>query len=579
MRLINSKTLELREFFEPVAPPYAILSHTWENEEVSFQDLTDFHRRQPQHHYPALQARDGFQKIVHTCRLAQDHSIDWVWVDTCCIDKSSSAELTETINSMFRWYQKAVVCFAYLGDLSPADDLQDSLQNCRWFTRGWTLQELIAPSVVNFYDQRWNIRGTKQSLASVLSGITAIEERALLGAPLHAYRIAVRMSWAAKRVTSRPEDMAYCLLGIFDVNIPLIYGEGIKAFRRLQEAIIRQSSDMSIFAWEDGTAAENTCVGTLLSPSPAGFGFVSTWTQSRQNQISYLFAGNSELTQEYSITNRGMRIEGSIVHLPVTSNNAAQTAGALCYFLELFQEYGFISTLDGVSSQNSGFSVGILLQKIGPHLYARKSGLLTIIPVDDVLEASQTTQQVYFVRTDYRGSTASEISALYRSIVLPVGDEYFITHVSKAIPESHWDETNRLFFRCSTKDLVFAAMVVVSIEGSSMPLIVVIDQRHLPPASHLFHPDAHPDLHRWLYREKHAREPQDWNEFSFKLGAYQDLDSMADTHFEIGDRLFRIAASIKDRTVDTTTADGVIGRLRQHYLSLAVSDSIEWSGT
>jgi hypothetical protein len=186
-------------------------------------------------------------------------------MDTCCIDKSSSAELTEAINSMFRWYKESTICFAYLSDLpavSPwLDDvgefllvgevaLGEYLPRCRWFTRGWTLQELIASKNVEFYDEEWYIRGDKVSLRRQIWLVTGIEEPVLDNSDrISTVPVARRMSWAAKRQTTRVEDLSYCLFGIFDVHLPLIYGEGMKAFLRLQEAIGLENNDLSLFSW------------------------------------------------------------------------------------------------------------------------------------------------------------------------------------------------------------------------------------------------------------------------------------------------------------------------------------------
>ncbi|KAK0701555.1 heterokaryon incompatibility protein-domain-containing protein, partial [Apiosordaria backusii] len=241
MRLLNTRTLAFEQFFGH-RPPYAILSHTWEGEEVSHQDVRD--------RIPSLESRQGYRKIQQWCRIAAEQRFEWAWVDTCCIDKTNNAELTESINSMFRWYQQAAACFVYLSDLPVDGELKTNLPNCRWFRRGWTLQELLAPSKVQFYDQAWNLRGTKDGFIFRLESITGIPANVLTGhASIRQISIADRMSWAANRETTRSEDVAYCLLGIFDVNMPMIYGEGENAFRRLQEEIIRKSNDMTIFAW------------------------------------------------------------------------------------------------------------------------------------------------------------------------------------------------------------------------------------------------------------------------------------------------------------------------------------------
>ncbi|KAJ8117390.1 hypothetical protein ONZ43_g4219 [Nemania bipapillata] len=218
MRLINVETLILEEFMivNPDSLEYAILSHTWEDGEVTFQDFTgDLSHREH---------KKGFYKIMKTCELARRDGIQYAWVDTCCIDKTSSAELTEAINSMFNWYRDAKVCYAWLADLPAAMErpIESAMKECRWFTRGWTLQELLAPRHVEFYDRDWTFRGTKKDLKELVADASQIGAD-VLEKPEDLYRlpIAQRMSWAAKRQTTRLEDMAYCLIGIFEVNMPI----------------------------------------------------------------------------------------------------------------------------------------------------------------------------------------------------------------------------------------------------------------------------------------------------------------------------------------------------------------------
>ena len=171
----------------------------------------------------------------------------------CCIDKTSSAELSEAINSMFRWYQNAAVCYAFLSDVPSCLDssaMKLNLAKSRWFTRGWTLQELIAPANLIFFSMDWNPLGTKSQIHNILSSITGIEKKFLNSENLELASIAKKMSWAASRKTSRIEDIAYSLLGIFDINMPLIYGEGKRAFKRLQEELLKtRTDDHSLFAW------------------------------------------------------------------------------------------------------------------------------------------------------------------------------------------------------------------------------------------------------------------------------------------------------------------------------------------
>ncbi|KAK0747101.1 heterokaryon incompatibility protein-domain-containing protein [Schizothecium vesticola] len=243
MRLLNTSTLELHSFLSARhidTPKYAILSHTWEDEEILFQDVRDGPHTIPRD-------KKGFAKVAGSARYAKAKGFDWIWIDTCCIDKSSSAELSEAINSMFLWYRLAEICFAYLSDVRSPVEFASS----RWFTRGWTLQELIAPLEVEFLNSDWKLLGNRKGLAGSLSGITGVDERLLAGDSfITAYSISTRMAWASHRQTSREEDLAYSLLGIFNVTMPLIYGEGLQsAFRRLQEEIIETSGDQSIFAF------------------------------------------------------------------------------------------------------------------------------------------------------------------------------------------------------------------------------------------------------------------------------------------------------------------------------------------
>ncbi|KIW05228.1 uncharacterized protein PV09_03766 [Verruconis gallopava] len=267
MRLINVDNLSLKEFNEANTPEYAILSHTWvDGQEVSFHEMQSPNRSRATKH------KSGFKKIERCANEAKDHNLAWIWVDTCCIDKSSSAELSEAINSMYHYYRQASVCFAYLADVDLDSDrlrprlvslssglqlsanagrqLIEKIRDSKWFTRGWTLQELIAPKNLFFYSSSWRFLGEKRIVARELAEITRIPPHVLKNGDVASCSIAQRISWAATRQTTRTEDIAYCLLGILEINMPLLYGEGGKAFIRLQEEIIRNSTDQSILAWE-----------------------------------------------------------------------------------------------------------------------------------------------------------------------------------------------------------------------------------------------------------------------------------------------------------------------------------------
>ncbi|RYC57715.1 hypothetical protein CHU98_g8496 [Xylaria longipes] len=239
MKLLNTTTLQLKDFIDDYhRPPYAILSHTWGEEEVLYEDIIktvdDWRHRQ------------GASKILGSCKVARSerYGYDWIWIDTCCIEKKSSAELSEAINSMFKWYACSEICIAYLADVRID---REPLSRSRWFERGWTLQELIAPDNLDFWDQDWNFIAGRSEIAGQIAEITDIDLQDLL----RVYSIARIMSWASRRRTTRAEDIAYCLLGLFNVSMPLLYGEGgDEAFFRLQMAIVEKSDDQSILAWD-----------------------------------------------------------------------------------------------------------------------------------------------------------------------------------------------------------------------------------------------------------------------------------------------------------------------------------------
>lgn len=312
MRLINVHTLKLKYFEGETEPPYAILSHTWVSteDEVSFADFQDL---------TISRKKAGFKKIAFMCNEAKSTGIDYAWVDTCCIDKSSSAELSEAINSMFRWYGKAKICYAYLSDvnLAPDNDPEGLLKNSRWFTRGWTLQELLAPSLVVFFDSNWRSIGDKKSYCNTISYITGIDNAVLLdSSKIFRELYVTRMFWAAKRKTIRPEDIAYCLMGILDVHMPLLYGEGNRAFRRLQHELFKLNSSHSLLTW--GLHSEHPIdPGPNMSkifPSPRTLRPILADSPSlffRRPDFEPLNVDND--ARPWVVTNRGIQIRAKVI--------------------------------------------------------------------------------------------------------------------------------------------------------------------------------------------------------------------------------------------------------------------------
>ena len=265
------------EFGDDEATEYAILSHRWVGEEVDYDEIVGL-TKMAMEDRDEIRQRDGYRKILDSCEQAQKDGYEWLWVDTCCIDKRSSAELSEAINSMYRWYENAKVCYAYLHDV-PDSSLPTTRDKERypdfsgwpeWFSRGWTLQELIAPNNVQFLNKNWQTIGDKRALAHILRDITEVPEHILVDG-LRGNRpcVAQIMSWAAHRTTTRVEDKAYSLMGLLDVNMPMLYGEGKKAFHRLQLEIMRTSNDQSIFAWYPGADGQEP--GGILADDPSFF--------------------------------------------------------------------------------------------------------------------------------------------------------------------------------------------------------------------------------------------------------------------------------------------------------------------
>ena len=258
MRLLSTSTYELHDSGEDVviaSPEYAILSHRWQQPEISFQTLNPAELHDTSHQTPQL------EKIRQACAKARERKppLKWLWIDTCCIDKKNAVEETKSINSMFEWYYKAKVCYAYLLDVnqSPPSPQMFQSQNPKrrgekseWFERGWTLQELLAPKDMEFYSHDWKPLGTKKDLAPILESVTGINKDYLSGkSSFKTASVATRMSWMAGRTTTVVEDIAYSMIGLFNLNMAVQYGEGTKAFLRLQRTLIENSTDESIFAW------------------------------------------------------------------------------------------------------------------------------------------------------------------------------------------------------------------------------------------------------------------------------------------------------------------------------------------
>jgi hypothetical protein len=307
MRLLQFNSngeLSLTKNFVRDIPPYAILSHTWgsDEDEVTFQEMSEGSGKD----------KAGYKKVFNCGKVAADNNIHYFWADTCCIDKTSSAELSEAINSMFNWYRDAKICYVYLSDV------EHKLDESRWFKRGWTLQELLAPRDMVFFNREWKRIDTRLNLSYTIFRITKIPHRILARDFSGECSVAQLMSWAAERETTREEDIAYCLLGLLGVNMPLLYGEGSRAFERLQQEFIKMSTDHSLFCWQSFGEEERG----PFARSPAEF-----------RGGRYMTTGTGH-PREFWMTNRGLHI-----NLPLRNMGNGEFAAILDCF-QFNQRFG-----------------------------------------------------------------------------------------------------------------------------------------------------------------------------------------------------------------------------------------------
>ncbi|KAH7403111.1 heterokaryon incompatibility protein-domain-containing protein [Cadophora sp. MPI-SDFR-AT-0126] len=246
MRLLKQDrdgALVMKEFFESNIPAYVVLSHTWgaKNDEVTFTDFIG----------GIWRTKPGAAKLLFCAKQAARDGYLYFWIDSCCINKANHTELSEAINSMFRWYRDAKRCYVYLSDVPPPSEnplWQSAFDRSLWFTRGWTLQELLAPQDVVFFStengtEDSEILGCKDTLRDDIHDITGIPVEALQSNDFSEFSLHERMSWAERRNTTRPEDRAYCLIGILGISMGLRYGERDKEWERLTHKVNELSTN------------------------------------------------------------------------------------------------------------------------------------------------------------------------------------------------------------------------------------------------------------------------------------------------------------------------------------------------
>lgn len=393
---LGHEKLELIEKFGQDIPAYAILSHTWGQEEVLFEHVRS----------GTANNIEAYSKVLSAIRKASDDGFGYIWIDSCCIDKSSSAELSEAINSMYAWYQRAGKCYAILDDVSATDEegFESKFRSSRWFTRGWTLQELLAPKVMEFFGKdttgAWSLLGTRISLSRRIARITAIHINYLtMFQDVQDASVATRMSWAARRNTTREEDVAYCLLGLFGVSMPMLYGEGTQAFLRLQEEIIKVSDDQSIFAWTEPASDS----ALELSDSSSRFEDVD-WPLDPEGSISGKETSNA-VPKTGDVKGKGEdRLVHVLKHFQKHKNTAQLEAalkprrGLLADSPAAFIHSGAIIRLTNMTEEQLPFQMtnrglGISLQLLRPSIFAN----VRSAPVVALLECRLATGDREFI--------------------------------------------------------------------------------------------------------------------------------------------------------------------------------------
>lgn len=512
IRLINANSLRLESFLGDATPAYAILSHTWEqNAELSFQEM----KAVGENPNNLAVTKTGYTKVMMACQQALRDGFTHVWVDTCCIDKTSSAELSEAINSMYRWYQKAEVCYALISDVEVDSAAYDvALPGCKWFTRGWCLQELIAPRRVEFFDVHWNHFGSKARLTSLISKITRIDEEVLIDNSLIGdIPVARKMSWAARRETTREEDMAYCLLGIFDINMPLLYGEGLKAFMRLQEEIIKTSNDLSIFSILHGAISASSSTvnrlsriyADLFAPSPRSFINCANVVHTR---------ADVHWNSAFALTNKGLRFSRAELQVDLRQ-------GLFCMPLNC--------------RYSKSEPAWIYLQKVGPSLYARVNGHQCADVLSDVnddensKQATEIEEEAYFI--------THITPSVYR--LLEQADEYAIRvwsrfhHLSAAVQVIHRSSSSH---RWDASRMQFLTKGQNSFEGY-WKVFPSLAKRRDGVEGHDKTPSAQFYLISGLEHFQNSTEPlawvrlcssEDWRSLEKRLGIITNLNNVVD---------------------------------------------------
>jgi hypothetical protein len=409
---------------------------------------------------------------------------------------------------MYQWYEAARICFVLLEDLVSGQPLEACLTSCRWFSRGWTLQELIAPRLVRFFDQSMQFVGTKRDHAALISVTTKIPPYILLeGVEEESICVAAKMSWAAGRQTKRKEDAAYCLLGLFNVHMPLIYGEGDQAFQRLQEEIVKRHNDITIFAWNPlGKQLHNREYIGLFAPSSADFA------------ESFAIRPFTDVFIEFSTTNKGVlftseiRLRTDVIEQP--GNGASGEVYLFCL--------GIDSQCGGGERQRH---TGIYLRKLGPRLYCRLGNIRmasTPWKIARILSTLDVTATHILIDPMV---AMTNVPFLYRmsSVHVPwYGD----VRVDKAYPTSLWDHTDSLYMSARFYGWTLHPVVLVlSVRVCNVPLVLLCDYKVEPPVLKVFQPLQRPRETALIFQEKYREDGASWQDLFLQAPSLETLNN------------------------------------------------------
>ncbi|KAI8631691.1 heterokaryon incompatibility protein-domain-containing protein [Xylariaceae sp. FL1651] len=428
MRLINTGTLELEEI-HGTTPEYAILSHTWGDDEVTLQEFVECSAK--------TKGKQGYAKITATCRQARLDNIDYCWIDTCCIDKTSSAELSEAINSMFVWYKHT-------------KSVASRIAKCRWFTRGWCLQELIAPNELRFYDLNWRLFADKNSMKTALSKITGIDAEVLEDTDcLLSSPVARRMSWASKRQIER-------------------------AFVRLQEEIIKKSNDLSIFARKPLPHRRKSAYIDLLATSPTSFCDCHDITDSGP--------GDHILSPTlFSLTNRG--IEFTAIDLFVLKSRTSQEGP------------DYIMFLDCKDASDHTSKKYMLLKKIGVGTFVRAPVSRDWISISVPLERPWTMEKEIYILTKVTPDLYSVFDTSHRSSfeIRAARSQLSAFSIQGLEPCAAWDSPRSRFLTQGNSSFVGYVKIFPQLVSSSLSeffVVTVSFRGQGKPHVCLVHPDV-----------------------------------------------------------------------------------------